>query len=115
MLRSVDDFIRSVEEEAKREGSAAREQLRRFRTAFRLALQVRDQRKKLSLSQMELSKRTGLQQREISRIERGLGNPTRETLEKLGDALGLELAFQPKKAQPKRTGARRSHGAFSRA
>ena len=45
------------------------------------------------LTQPQLAARAGLQQADISRIERGLGNPTRDTLLKLADALGTRLTF----------------------
>ncbi len=41
---------------------------------------------------------TGIDQAEISRIERGVGNPTEDTLEHLGGALGVKLAFVPERA-----------------
>lgn len=45
------------------------------------------------LTQPQLAARAGIQQADISRIERGLGNPTRDTLLKLADALGTRLTF----------------------
>lgn len=50
------------------------------------------------LSQPQLAKQSGVQQADISRIERGLGNPTRDTLVKLADALGMQLVLQPKES-----------------
>ncbi|MFJ2620305.1 hypothetical protein [Glutamicibacter sp. NPDC087344] len=32
-------------------------------------------------------------------MERGLGNPTRDTLVKLANALGMELVLQPKESR----------------
>ena len=52
-------------------------------------------RKARSLTQPALSQLTGIQQAEISRIERGVGNPTTTTLLRLADALGLRLALVP--------------------
>lgn len=49
------------------------------------------------LTQPQLAARAGLQQADISRIERGLGNPTRDTLLKLADALDTRLTFAQKK------------------
>lgn len=52
-------------------------------------------RKARSLTQPALSERTGIQQAEISRIERGVGNPTAATLLRLADALGQKLTLVP--------------------
>lgn len=52
-------------------------------------------RKARSLTQPALSALTGIQQAEISRIERGLGNPTAATLLRLADALGQKLTLVP--------------------
>ena len=60
---------------------------------FRLASQILDARKNAGLTQTDLALRTGIGQSEISRIERGIGNPTEETLAKLGRAVGKRLAF----------------------
>ncbi|MHB8508650.1 MAG: helix-turn-helix domain-containing protein [Candidatus Dormibacteria bacterium] len=40
-----------------------------------------------------MAEATGIHQSEISRIERGVGNPTEDTLARLGRALGARLAF----------------------
>jgi ribosome-binding protein aMBF1 (putative translation factor) len=50
------------------------------------------------LSQGELAARSGIDQGDISRIERGIANPTLHTLERLGDAVGCEVAWVPKPA-----------------
>jgi len=43
------------------------------------------------LTQRELAERSGVRQPDISEIERGGGNPTRSTLEKLGVILGVDF------------------------
>jgi len=60
---------------------------------FRLAGQILQARKNAGLTQTGLATRTGIGQSEISRIERGIGNPTEETLAKIGRALNRRLAF----------------------
>ncbi len=52
-------------------------------------------RRARSLTQPALSELTGIQQAEISRIERGAGNPTAATLLRLADALGQKLTLVP--------------------
>jgi XRE family transcriptional regulator, regulator of sulfur utilization len=43
------------------------------------------------MSQRELSERSGVRQADISRIERGAGNPTEATLQRLASALEKRL------------------------
>ena len=43
------------------------------------------------LTQGDLAKPTGIDQGDISRIERGGANPSEQTLLRIGDALGAEL------------------------
>lgn len=64
-----------------------------------LGRQLAEARKSADLTQPELAEQTGLQQADISRIEHGLGNPTRDTLLKLVDALGMEIVLRPKGEQ----------------
>ena len=60
-----------------------------------LGAQLAAARAKRALTQQMLAERSGLQQAEISRIERGLGNPTTTTLMRLLDALEYELTLTP--------------------
>lgn len=52
-------------------------------------------RKELKLSQQAVADLSGVQQAEISRIERGQGNPTSATLGKLASALKLKWTLSP--------------------
>ena len=52
-------------------------------------------RKAQDLTQPALSSVTGIQQAEISRIERGIGNPTADTLSRLAAALGQKITLTP--------------------
>lgn len=52
-------------------------------------------RKKNNLSQRELSKKTGIKQPAIARIERGLHSPKVDTLMKLLFAMGYTLRVVP--------------------
>ena len=52
-------------------------------------------RKARCLTQVALSELAGIQQAEISRIERGAGNPTAVTLLRLADALGQKVILVP--------------------
>lgn len=48
-------------------------------------------RKKKKVSQFELSQRTGIHQAEISKLERGIANPSVKTLERIAEALDCKL------------------------
>lgn len=73
------------------EAPAAAELRRRFEAAVALGLQFQDARNALGWSQRELSERSGVRQADISRIERGTGNPTEATLHRLAEALERRL------------------------
>ena len=49
------------------------------------------EREKIGITQSELAKITNIHQAEISKIERGIGNPSIKTLERLAEGLGLKL------------------------
>lgn len=48
------------------------------------------------LTQGQLATISGIQQADISRIERGLGNPTTDSLLRLAGALNYRLTFAPR-------------------
>lgn len=50
---------------------------------------LRSARRRAGVSQLELSSRTGISTRHLSRVETGLAEPSRELLERLADALDL--------------------------
>jgi ribosome-binding protein aMBF1 (putative translation factor) len=83
-----DDWV--VEREAA-ETPAEAELRRRFEAAIQLGLQFRDARVARGWSQRELSEQSGVRQADISRIERGAGNPTEATLQRLASALEKRL------------------------
>ena len=57
-------------------------------------------RKDQQITQAELSARTGINQGDISRLERGTRNPSLNMLKKLANGLGMQLKieFLPKNA-----------------
>jgi ribosome-binding protein aMBF1 (putative translation factor) len=83
-----DDWV-ARRERAETSGEA--ELRRRFEAAIELGLQFRDARVASGLSQRELSERSGVRQADISRIERGAGNPTESTLQRLASGLEKRL------------------------
>lgn len=56
-----------------------------------LAYSMRLARMEAKLTQKELSEKTGVYQADISKLERGLGNPSVSTLERLAEGLNMEL------------------------
>lgn len=55
---------------------------------------VLDARLAAGISQQELSKRTGINQGDISKIERGTANPSLRTLKRLAAGLGRQLKIE---------------------
>jgi DNA-binding phage protein len=53
-------------------------------------------RNQLKLTQIQVAELAGLDQSEISKIEGPNGNPTVKTLDKVADALGLEIRLVPR-------------------
>ncbi len=88
-----DDFMRELEDEAHAEGPAATRELDAFGRHFELAGELSRRRKALGLTQVQLARRAGLQQSEVSRLERGESNPTWTTLQAVLDALGAAIAI----------------------
>lgn len=80
----------SVSRRARMSG-AAKWQQAAFEHAYDLAMQIVELRERREMTQVELSQLTGIDQGDISRIERGSANPTERTLAKIADALGAEL------------------------
>ena len=61
-----------------------------FGHTYRLAVQVMECRELRGLTQADLAEKTGIDQGDISRIERGSIFPNEKTLVRLADALGAE-------------------------
>ncbi len=57
----------------------------------RIASEIRARRLALSLSQRELASRARLPTETVSRLERGVGNPTLSTIESVAAGLGCDL------------------------
>ena len=53
-----------------------------------------DARKKLDLTQKELSEKTGITQADISRIENGTRNPSLNMMKRLAEGLGMRLKLE---------------------
>jgi transcriptional regulator with XRE-family HTH domain len=57
---------------------------------------IKERRDSLQVNQETLAELSGVGLRTLKQFESGKGNPTLMTLQKLGDALGLELSLKIK-------------------
>jgi DNA-binding XRE family transcriptional regulator len=88
MTNSYDDIM------ARRLGQLSPEtaaQQKAFQQAYDVAVQVIGLREKHSLTQAQLAERCGVDQADISRIERGSTSPTVKTLQRIADALEADV------------------------
>lgn len=85
---SLDDYISELRERYSDEERAHLDaEMRRFD----LAGQLLSLRLDAGVTQQQLAGQSGISQADISRYERGLGNPTRVTIDALAVALGAHL------------------------
>ena len=57
---------------------------------------IKERRALLKISQQDLSDYSGVGISTVKDLERGVGNPSIETLKKILDVVGLEMVFQVK-------------------
>ncbi len=81
-----------IEDEAVAEGPAAIAQLHAFDARVRFAAELLQARQQAGMTQRELAAASGVQQAEISKIERGEIAPSIITVDKLLRPLGCHLA-----------------------
>jgi ribosome-binding protein aMBF1 (putative translation factor) len=87
-------FMRGIEEEARAEGPEAVAQLEALRDHFRLGRQLAQARLEHKLSQPQVAERAKMDPGEVSKIERGMANPTHATLSGVAYAVGLEVGLK---------------------
>ena len=114
MPGDLDSFMEEVWAESRAAGPEAVAQLEERLELFELARKLFELRRARRWTQQRLAERSGVQQSEISRIERGEGNPTFRTLSALARALEVHLDFVASPAE-ERAGARRVAVAARRA
>lgn len=88
--KSFKEYVKEVEAGLSREERAT---LDTFRDHYAVANQLLQLRLDRGLSQAELSRRTGIAQAEISKIERGVIEPRTGTLSKLARGLDAQVAL----------------------
>ncbi len=62
-----------------------------FEQAYDIAVQIIELRERHGLTQAELAERCGVDQGDISRIERGSTSPTARTLQRIAEALDADV------------------------
>jgi DNA-binding XRE family transcriptional regulator len=92
-MSDFDQLIHDIEQEAIAEGPEAVAALRLLDSQFHIAGQLLALRHRRGLTQRQLSELSGVQQADISRIERGETRPTTVTARRLADALGADFGF----------------------
>ena len=65
--------------------------------SYSLIQTIKERREMLHVTQESLAEISGVGLRTLKQFESGKGNPTLQTLQKLGDVLGLEVSLQLKK------------------
>ena len=97
-MTDFDDLIGAIEAEAAAVGPEAAAELRDLDAHFVFAAELFSARRAARMTQTLLAERAGVPQSEISRFERGQGNPTIETVGRLFAALGRRVASAPIRA-----------------
>ena len=64
-----------------------------------LGKHLKERRKQLGITQLDLADLAGISANTLYKIERGQANPTLGVLFKLADVLGMELKLEVKKIQ----------------
>jgi XRE family transcriptional regulator, regulator of sulfur utilization len=98
MGRDFDDLLAQIGAEAAERGPAAVEALRALDNHFAFAVELVTARKRARMTQTGLAQASGIPQSEISRFERGQGNPTLATMGRLLSALGRPVSSEPRAA-----------------
>ena len=88
MARSYQDVTADRRARLSPEARAQREI---FERAYEIAVQIIELREEHGLTQAELAERCGIDQGDISRIERGSTSPTARTLQRIAEALDADV------------------------
>lgn len=87
-----DEYVAGVEASL---GPGARDVLNAFRGHYTLASQLIELRRANHLTQQQVARKAGVDQSEISRLERGMANATKATLDRIGRVFGVTVGFLP--------------------
>lgn len=87
---TFDDYLK----ETLAKDPELREEYQNLEPEFSVIQAIIDARVSSGMSQQELSKKTGIAQGDISKIERGNGNPSVKTLQRLAAGMGKKLKIE---------------------
>ena len=62
--------------------------------AKKVGCEIAAARSRLGMTQLDLAKATGIDQSDLSKLEKGALNPSLNTLERIGKALGVEISIK---------------------
>ena len=88
-MRTFDDMLNEQLEDIK-----FRKEYEDIQPEMDVIRAIIDARTAQNLTQKELSKRTGINQADISRLENGTRNPTLSLLKRLAEGMRMELRIQ---------------------
>ena len=87
---SFDEYL----EETLENDELLREEWEKTEAEYNILRVVLDTRVRLNLTQQELAKRCGIDQSDLSKIERGVLNPSVKILKKIAKGLGKKLKIE---------------------
>ena len=87
---TFDDYLK----ETLAKDPKLRNEYQNLEPEFSVIQAIIDARVSSGMSQQELSKKTGIAQGDISKIERGNGNPSVKTLQRLAAGMGKKLKIE---------------------
>lgn len=87
----MDDFTRYLNR--KLENPEFKKEWDSLETETQIMRSMIDARLEAGMTQKQLSEKTGINQSNLSRIERGTGNPSVATLERIASALGKKVSI----------------------
>ena len=92
MSNSFDDFLKE-----QLQNQEVRAEYHALEPEFAIIQAMIDARKSKGMTQKQLADATGINQADISRLERGNANPSLRTLQRLAAGMGmrLKLEFEP--------------------
>lgn len=84
-------YEQATQERRARLGAGTEAQAAVLAQAYDIAMQIVEFRERHGLTQAELAERCGIDQGDISRIERGATNPTARTLQRIAEILHADV------------------------
>lgn len=71
-----------------------KESYEELKPEYEIHLALIKARNKMRISQLELSRLSGIDQANLSRIEKGIANPSLHTLQRLAKAMGMHIELK---------------------